>query len=46
MKYERPEMVVLTSAVRAIQSCTSSKSDQTPDCGNHETPSGAYEADE
>jgi hypothetical protein len=46
MKYEKPEVVLITSAVLGIQGCTQ-KGPHKPDCDGGEEPTvGAYEADE
>jgi hypothetical protein len=46
MKYEKPEVVLITSAVLGIQGCEA-KGPGHPDCsGGIEPTVGAYEADE
>ena len=47
MKYQKPEIVVMTSAISGIQGC-GVKSGHVADCdpNNHIDTAGAYEADE
>jgi hypothetical protein len=45
MKYDKPQIVLVASAVETIQSCA--KGIVSADCGNSDQPTnGAYEADE
>ena len=44
--YVKPEIIVLGSAVDAIQACSGSKSGGPIDCGTSESVNPAYEADE
>lgn len=46
MKYEKPEIAVLASAISVIQSCSGRKEGGPPDCPSHESVNSAYEADE
>jgi hypothetical protein len=47
MKYEKPEVIQLASAVRAIQGCNTKNSGNTDLCDSDDKPTtNAYEADE
>jgi hypothetical protein len=47
MRYEKPEVTPLASAVSAIQGCTSKNIGDPDSCDVHEKPTtNAYEADE
>lgn len=46
MRYEKPELVVLTSALAAIQGSGDSKIETVDDAAPPLTSAGAYEADE
>jgi hypothetical protein len=46
MKYEKPEIVILASAMDAIHSCSEKGEGPSDHCGGIEPTNGAYEADE
>jgi hypothetical protein len=47
MNYEKPEMIPLASAVRAIQGCDNKNHGNTDSCDTDDKPTtNAYEADE